>query len=302
MDARHVAMLLVGPKGKAAGIDSAVQLDDRRVQISLRQARDAVPPVLADPALALADDLASLAGPVRQLNIPPWGGRPFIQLQVARNGDPRDAIDRGVDLAVTRDPSIVEYVSSRPEFVTHPLPWSRTYILLQPAGAKPIAGVSGSDSLRQSLARDAVRAEARLAELPLWSDNLPACVAASAPETRLLPSARVAYLRDDEVARGLAERIVALSGEPDLRVAPLSPPEFSEALGRGGERAFVLSVPRQTMAPCRETAGWPPAARVQPLIDTRARAIVRRGSPPLVVDWDGTVRAEDDRSAGKDLR
>jgi hypothetical protein len=37
-------------------------------------------------------------------------------------------------------------------------------------------------------------------------------------------------------------------------------------------------------------AAFPVGARIQPLIDTRAYAIVRKGSPPLTVEWDGTVR------------
>jgi hypothetical protein len=47
------------------------------------------------------------------------------------------------------------------------------------------------------------------------------------------------------------------------------------------------------LAPCRDSLDWPPGALVTPLIDVRARAIVRRGSPPLWVDWLGTVRIVD---------
>jgi hypothetical protein len=36
---------------------------------------------------------------------------------------------------------------------------------------------------------------------------------------------------------------------------------------------------------------------VEPLIDTRATAIVRRGSPGLRVDWDGTPRVLDKAEA-----
>jgi hypothetical protein len=34
----------------------------------------------------------------------------------------------------------------------------------------------------------------------------------------------------------------------------------------------------------------PPGVRSLPLIDTRAYAIVRKGVPPLTVEWDGTLR------------
>jgi hypothetical protein len=211
----------------------------------------------------------------------------LIQFQVADNGDPRDAIDRGVDLAVTRDPAVVEYVAGRPEFKTYPLPWNRTYVLLQPLGAQPIAGVSGVDSLRLSLARDAVPAQSRPAELPFWSDSLATCAAAALSGRQAASSSRVVYPRGDEVARGLAERIIALSGDAKLRAAPLD--DFAAALRLAAERAYVIPAPRRTLTPCREAAGWPAAASIQPLIDTRATVIVR-GSPPLTVDWDGTVR------------
>ncbi len=91
------------------------------------------------------------------------------------------------------------------------------------------------------------------------------------------------------MARGLAERIVALARDTRLSATPLAAADLSVALRSGTEVAYVLSLPRQTLTPCREAAAWAPGARVQPLIDTRARAIVRRGAPPLSVDWDGTV-------------
>jgi extracellular solute-binding protein (family 5) len=296
IDAAHVASLLAGPNGAASGIDSAVALDDRRVRVRLRQASDTAPAALAEPALVMLDDLASVAGPMRRFDIPPRDGRPFIQFQLAQDGDLRDAIDRGVDLAVTRDPAVVHYVAGRPDVVTYPLPWSRTYVLLQPTGARPINGVSGVDSLRRSLARDAVPAEARPAELPSWTDRLATCSAVTQSGRRAASSSRIVYPRGDEVARGLAERIVALSGDPQFKAAPLAPADFAAALRQEVERGYVVPAPRHTLSPCGESAGWPVAASIQPLIDTRATAIVRRGSPPLTVDWDGTIRVEDSRS------
>jgi ABC-type transport system substrate-binding protein len=45
VDALHVAALLGGPDGRAAGIDSAIKLDDRRVRVRLHEARDTAPAV-----------------------------------------------------------------------------------------------------------------------------------------------------------------------------------------------------------------------------------------------------------------
>jgi len=44
--------------------------------------------------------------------------------------------------------------------------------------------------------------------------------------------------------------------------------------------------------PCRAARDLLPpwSSMVAPLVDTRARAVVRRGVTGWVVDWDGTVR------------
>jgi hypothetical protein len=181
-------------------------------------------------------------------------------------------------------------VAGRSELKTHPLPWSLTYILLQPPEAPALPIVS--DSARGSLARDAVRAEARAAEPPFWWDGLSACRGGSGSVEQHLSASRIVYPRSDEVARGLAERLVALAGSgSSLRAAPLEPAEFAAALRDRTERAYVLAAPRASLAPCHDASAWLLGAAIQPLIDTRATAIIRRGSPALSVDWDGTVRA-----------
>jgi hypothetical protein len=284
IDPLQVASLLTTREGRAAGIDSAVALNRRQVRIYLHEAENTGPTILAEPALALQEGLASIDEPLDRFDIPPRDGRPFIRFEVAPNRDPRDAIDRGVGLAVTRDPSILEYVANRPEYITYPLPWSLTYVLLQPAGTQPI---------ERALETEAVHAVARPAEGPFWWDSLAKCVPQSV-ENQEATSSRVVYPAGDEVARGLAERIVALSGDSRLSAVPLSSGELATALRQEAERAYVFPVPRRTLSPCREAAGWPASSTIRPLIDTRATAVVRRGSPPLGVDWDGTVRVSGD--------
>lgn len=279
---------------KALGIDSTVALDDRRFSVTLRSAYHSVPRLFGDPALIILDGLSSV-GQVERVYSSPQG-KPVVDLQLKPNTDPRDALDGGADLVVTRDPAVVDYVAGRPEFATFPLPWSRTYVLLQPRSFEPLDVPAGTDSVRRSLARDVVRVDARPAETPFWSDDLAACGAAP-PSGRPQPgSMRVVYLAGDEVARQLAERIVALAGDKRLRAAPLAHSDLGAALQEGTERAYIVALPHQTLAPCREAGSWGDGARIQPLIDTRARAIVRRGSPPLVVEWDGTVRVPGNES------
>jgi hypothetical protein len=256
-------------------LQSAVALDDRRIAVTLSRPQDSVPKILADPAFAMAIDPAQR----------PRG----VKFEIQTGSDPRDALERGGDLVVTRDPALVEYVAARPEFAAFALPWSRTYVLLQPASAEPLKMESG-DADRRSLARDAVSADARAAEPPFWGNEVAACPTGMASGSTSTAS-RVVYIRGDEVARGLAERIVALAGSGDgVRAAALEPADFARALRTGSDRAYIVALPRHTLAPCRDASMWPPGARLLPLIDTRAYAIVRKGAPPLTVDWDGTVR------------
>jgi hypothetical protein len=286
--APHVARVFRLPEAKLLGIDSAIPLDDRRLRVRLREAGDTTPRMFANPDFAILGNLAS-APEGNRADFPAAEGRPAISFQEIRTGDLRDALDRGADLVVTRDPAVVEYAATRPELAAFPLPWDRTYVLLQPAGAEPL--MLDGDSGRRSLARDAVRVEARPADPPLWWDSRSVCPPAADSEAQQVTASRIAYPRDDEVARGIAERLVALAGTgASLRAAALGPAEFAAALRNGTERAFVIATPRESLAPCRDASDWPPGAALQPLIDTRARAIVRRGSPDLTVDWDGTVR------------
>jgi len=297
MSASDVAGMLrvlgIRDSARALGIDSAVELDDRRLRVLMRGGvGDSLPRFLADPALALTDGLASAGGTGEgSLAIPRRGSLPVIDFRFPLERDARDALDREVDLVVTRDPALVDYVSNRAEFATFPLPWSRTYVLLE-AGDRQgeLAGDLNAASVRSSLARDAVRASARAAEPPYWWNDQRACQAASTLHSGS-PSSRVVYRKDDEVARGLAERIVALaSSSAGLRAVGLDPARFASAVRGGTERAYVIGLQRRSLAPCRDASMWPAGARLLPLIDTRAYAIVRNGSPPLSVEWDGTIR------------
>lgn len=105
-----------------------------------------------------------------------------------RGPEPRDLLDRGVDLLVTRDAATLGYARTLEAYRTAPLPWHRTYVLAVPAGdpagpapatgaradrgpAAPGAPPGGGEAdagLRRALARDAVPVEARAARPPHW--------------------------------------------------------------------------------------------------------------------------------------
>ena len=295
MVARSLAALSLrnGEEAPPFGIVSAHELTERKLRIAMDDPiTDSAPRFLADPALAVTRAFASDPGTEnRGVQIPATENAPVIDFRFPLKRDVRDALDQDVDLVVTRNPSLADYASRNPDFVTFPLPWSRTYVLVEIGDRLGnLARIHGDTAARASLAKDAVRAQARMAEPPYWWANRGGCPAsATAPPKSM--SSRVVYTADDEVARGLAERLVALADPAaGLQALGVEAAEFSAALRAGTEGAYVLGLPRQSLAPCRDGALLPARAAVLPLIDTRAQALVRKGAPPLVVEWDGTLR------------
>lgn len=265
-----------------AGIASVVPLDDRRLVVTLARAHASVPPVFADPSLAVVTD----SGPVI--------GTTFV-LRLAA-GDPRDALDAGADIVPTDDPELLEYARARSELLVHPLPWSRTYVLVIPPGQRGFEKLIPPDSaaFRAGLARDAVRVEARGAEGPFWWTGAGPCSEAAASATAAARGLRLtAQAWHDPVGRALAERLVALAGTPMRVTGGLDPGAPIPAIHSELGTAFVVPVPRPALVPCREIAAWPAGATVVPLIDTRRSVVVRRGVPPITVDFDGRLRAAD---------
>jgi hypothetical protein len=221
-----------------------------------------------------------------------------VEFRVEPGSNPRDALDKDADVLISRDPSVVNYASSRREFKTVRLPWSRTYILLQPSRNEAPQVVITEQSLGESLAQDAVTADARPPEPPFWWENV-TCPSRPITAPKEPGSSRIVYRAGDPVAQGLAERIVALTGSAaPASAAALPAAELASSVRRGVEWAYVLAVPTRTLAPCRESSGWPAKASIHPLIETRASAIIRRGSPTMVVDWDATVRLLDPAPSG----
>jgi hypothetical protein len=134
---------------------------------------------------------------------------------------------------------------------------------------------------------------------------------------------RVLYDSSDGIARGLAERIVSLATR-DAAVSPeaaaiasavpglkgtvsgliaegVTDSEFHASLRRGNDFAYVVSILRAPPDPCYEAgelvddAPWLSHTRIGlseamiPLVDVRARVIVRRGRTGLMVDGFGNV-------------
>ena len=295
-------------------------IDDHTLLVSLP---DTAWLVLADRALAVylpqAARVLDGSGPFRPseqsaavpsgafLLTPVASSDPNLLIRRTPSGDPRDAIDAGADVLITDDPTAVGYAAARANLATVPLPWARTYAVAMPDAASRIGEVllrpdSASVASPSSLARDAVRAQARAAQPPYWwEDNTPC---SAAPDSRGTASAadrrsnRVVYRRDDATARGLAERLVALDSRSVA--AGLAPNDFNRALRDGGDAAYVLDLPRTSLSSCdgrallRSSAPWLASAsggpRLIPLIDARETAIVNRDRVAATVDWSGTLR------------
>jgi hypothetical protein len=242
----------------------------------------------------------------------PGDARPVLRFHAGRSADPRELLDAGEDLVVTDDPAVLAYAATLPALEALPLPWDRTYALLVEGLPAEITGGSAERALREALARDAVRAEARASEVPASAGAASACESVAAPAALRVeerapapPSsetaARIVYPREDRTARELAERLVALAaGRPGPAVPAwatglprvaggLSNDAFASALRQRSEAAFVLPVPWASSLPCALRLESGSGRVVRPLVDARRRVIVAADVAGLAVDGDGTL-------------
>lgn len=331
-------------------IVSAAVAGERELTVELSEPSFA-PEVFARPALAVVsgasgpwprgtgpwrpsgDPVAEAAGPIRIVSRDP-GPEESLLFRVAERGDARAALDAGADVLVSAEPDAIAYARALPGFGVAPLPWSRTYVLAAPwdeEPAEPPEPVPPGEL--EGLARGAVRAEARAAEPPFWWMGADPCGPRAEPPGPPTPGehrtsgrgtgSRIVYPLGDEVARGLAERLVALAGRgaapppwlraavPGLAVARrsvvaagLGPADLERAVrdaSRVGALAFVAAVPRAPGGVCLSallaSEGAPgralldPASglRVTPLVDVRSSLLVRAGVPDITVDGFGTL-------------
>jgi len=294
-------------------VASVTVVDERTVTAVLPRPAETVPPLFADPALAVrkaapdrgwpigtgafwVSTASASADALRAAPLAPGGG-PAILFRQLSEGDLRDALDVPVDLLVTDDVAVLDYAGTRDDLISGPLPWSRTYALLLPARVGSGPQVAPGTLDREGLWR-AVRSEARAATPPYWWEATRGCGANAdepSPPPRPAPiRRRIAYQRGDPTAQELADRLVALGALGSRVVAVgLSPREFATARQAGNEWAYVVSLPRQVLDPCRTARRLLPtdfAATVVPLVDVRSHAVVRRGTGRLVVDFDGALR------------
>lgn len=325
---------------RAATAGSTEVVDARTLRVVLDRPASEPPAWLADPALAVhssrpgnawpsgtgawrihpdaplpgRDPTGATAG--RWVAWPagwtPGDPRPVLRFHAGSIPDPRGLLDAGEDLLVTDDPAVLAYAATLPAVEALPLPWDRTYSLLVQGLPAEIDGESAETELREALARDAVRAEARASEVPASAGAASACESVMAPGALGVQdgipappaseaAARIVYPREDRTARELAERLVALAagrpgpavpawvtGLPRVAVG-LSDDAFAAALRRRSEAAIVLAVPRESSLPCALQLEPGPGRVLRPLVDARRRVIVADDVAGLAVDGDGTL-------------
>jgi hypothetical protein len=339
-DSAEAVLVSARARLRAATAGSAEVVDARTLRVVLDRPVSDPPAWLADPALAVHSPRPANAWPpgtgswrlhpdaLRHGEIStsatvdrwvawpegwtPGDPRPVLRFHARRARDPRELLDAGEDLLVTDDPAVLAYAATLPAVAVVPLPWDRTYVLFVGDSTAEMDLEGAERAMREALARDAVRAEARASDPRAFGGTAPACENVPAPVALKVDDAlpapplsaaagRIVYPREDRTARELAERLVALAVAPPGPSLPawvtrlprvvegLPADGFAEALRRRSEAAFVLSLPRESRLPCALRLQPGPGWSLRPLVDARSRVIAADDVVGLAVDGDGTL-------------
>lgn len=247
---------------RALAIESVGIESNRTVTVRFRDPHPDGPRILADPYFAVSrstQDSTAIGGtgsfPVVHAGdptpgdgsvtlVPPVGTGGTRMLRIVSSGDPRDLIDRGVNVVRTRDRRSIAYAATRRDSRTEPLPADHAYILVAPARAAAASVVSPSagaidttsyaavndprwESLRTALSRDVLRMNAPQRTDGWWltPDVASRCgitiAARAAWTTPRSPtrSRRLVFDAGDSIGAALARRLVVLAAAD----APPSP-------------------------------------------------------------------------------
>ena len=289
-------------------LDSVVAEGNRIVHVFLSRAHTGVPRELSSLEFAVMKEPADSPWPVgsgpyeivemEQL-APAAGNRRFLLRSIdgaaprvlrfleSPAADARDVIRDGIDMMVTSDHAVLEYIGGRQNLAAVPLAWEWTYVMVVPSRAEAESRLERaprlSSGLLDEIARDAVRVDARGYRGPAWWDGhgeegeRNAAPIDSPPRPGRPRAAavapRIVYDRGDATARALAERIVALvAGEgtgslqsrefaaaiPALGALStavvaegVAAPELESCLRSGTELACIIKLPRRPVDPYR---------------------------------------------------
>ena len=221
--------------------------------------------------------------------------------------DERDLLDEEIDILITHNPEAIDYARSQPEWEITALPWDRVYALAMNEFNHAISQKLPVSWLEE-LAQNAVRSEARAFDSPMWWDDLGTCETLDSRTLGSKPGAEaiLTYNRNDQTARELAERIVALTsgasrsgeesalnqlfGAKKLKASGLIDSPLAQSLETGSSAAYILSMDRTPYDVCSaagallDGAPWLAGSwhRIVPLVETRPHVIARKGIGVLV--------------------
>ena len=311
-------------------VESVAAIDDTTLAITLRARRAELPIALAHTDLAIARPTPETPWPLGTREDRATAARDTSRsptaavITIARDGrsplrflnassDPRDRLDQPVDLLLTRDASALAYAVTLPQFQSVPLAWDRTLALTAPS--RPRSTATLPVDARDTLAKDAVRGEARGALGPFWWEMVTDCPVLPPATRAATPFApRIVYDRADDAARDVAERFVAVVRAPDTsaalldlllpdrpsrtyqRTAALTGEALSRARRLGNDAGYLMALDARPLDPCRElqvlteALPWLEPQAIVPLVETRPRAVVRKGVGGLTAEWDGGLQ------------
>jgi hypothetical protein len=219
--------------------------------------------------------------------------RPHITVISATETRARDLADAGVDLLITDSPSLATYVAKGPDAISIPLAYDRTWIVALPRPGQ--FAIDSAQTFRESLTRDVVPADARVAAGPIWWRDATGCAATARPVAAGGGTSRIVYSLNEPVGKALAERIVALAAS-GVTASGLAPNVFKAALRAGNDLAYVVPLARSGDDRCHHVddllsrADWlGTPGSIVPLIDTRLRAVARRNRLNLLYTRDSSI-------------
>ncbi len=296
-------------------IEQILPVGEYTVAIHFSTAHQWFPELLFAPAFTLP----SLEEEYARLEVVELAGR-----------EERDLLEGGVEGMITRDPDVIDYASRRPEWLQLGLAWDKSYVMFVRTDLSSADVTAFPKSIADNLASDVVPGEARAYHPKAWWEGLGQCEddagAMFANGVESVKTIRnVRYLSGDPVARGLAERIVALGsgninmpgmdslkaimpgmGKSHIRwsAKALSARELSSGIvetNDGFDAAFIVSVSRSADNPCsalRKLKQSMPMVfdglsgkpfPLVPMLDVRPTLLLKKGSANLDIDGSGRL-------------
>ncbi len=250
------------------------------------------------------------------------GAQPGIVKRLDPSADARDVLedDSGIVGLITMNQDVIEYAFSQPAWISRPLPWDRSYVMVTKSNTPAESDTSPvfPVSISSSFVRDVVTSKARVYQPSSWWDQASACgvsfgEGASVDLNPLNDRLNILYPKADETARVLAERLTALASGaisvagsdslsallPKMDSANYKWSAVPIPSATGFDEVYIVSLPRQVFDPClamenlRSAMPWlfdqasgHPYTFI-PLLDTRPTLIVRKGAVHVDVDGFG---------------